>query len=295
MSNKIVIVDDEPDIHTVSQMVLKKMRFEDAPVELFFLPDARSFIEHMQEHPDTAVVLLDVVMEDEEAGLRAVKQVREVLCNEVVRILLRTGQPGRAPEKEVIEAYDIDGYLAKAEMTNVRLYSAVRTALKNYHELLNLQKHRDMLWQVSQLMMNMVESEGLEDCLQRFVHSASMLVPSELSVLYFEDPQTSEDAAPYHLFFHGPDDKSDADLHNASAAVVAHFQQREEAFRKGVFRWYQGYVVPFCTRHQTLRGWLYTERASITPLELQILTLLASQTGLVTELLTTNASLASRA
>lgn len=286
MEYKVVIVDDEPDIHTVSQMVLKKLRFQGHPVQLFFLPDAKSFIEHMQEHPDTAVVLLDVVMEDEQAGLRAVKQVREVLLNDVVRILLRTGQPGRAPEQQVIETYDIDGYLAKAEMTNTRLFSAVRTALKNYHELLSLQQHRDMLWQVTQLMMNMTASESLTECLERFVHSAALLVPSELSVLYLETPEDplDETAPPYHLFFSGPDEKSDAALAEESAAVVGLFAEQKGLEPGEAARWHEGYVLPFRSRRAPQQGFLYLQRAELSPLELQVLTLLASQTGFALEL-----------
>lgn len=281
MEYKVVIVDDEPDIHTVSQMVLKKMRFQGQSIQLFFLPDAKSFIEHMQAHPDTAVVLLDVVMEDEQAGLRAVKQVREDLLNDVVRIVLRTGQPGRAPELQVIEDYDIDGYLAKAELTNTRLFSAVRTALKNYHELLSLQQHRDMLWQVTQLMINMTDSESLTECLERFVHSAALLVPSALSVLYLETAEDplDEDAPPYHLFFAGDEDKTDVLLAEESAEVVRLFAEQNGLQLGEAAQWHHGYVVPFRSRRRDQQGFLYLEREGLSPLELQILTLLASQTG----------------
>lgn len=292
MEYKVVIVDDEPDIHTVSQMVLKKMRFQGQNIQLFFLPDAKGFIEHMQEHPDTAVVLLDVVMEDEQAGLRAVKQVREELFNDVVRIVLRTGQPGRAPELQVIEDYDIDGYLAKAELTNTRLFSAVRTALKNYHELLSLQQHRDMLWQVTQLMINMTGSESLTECLERFVHSASLLVPSELSVLYLETPEDplndslEDPAPPYHLFFSGPEDKTDAVLAEESAEVVRLFAEQKGLQQGEAAQWHGGYVIPFRSRRAPQQGFLYLERAGLSPLELQVLTLLASQTGFALDLFT---------
>jgi len=42
-------------------------------------------------------VLLDVIMETDQAGLDLVEFIRDTLKNETVRIILRTGQPGQAP------------------------------------------------------------------------------------------------------------------------------------------------------------------------------------------------------
>ena len=75
----------------------------------------------IQAHPDTAVILLDVVMEAEDAGLQVVKYIREELGNQLVRIILRTGQPGQAPENFVVVNYGIDDYKTKTELTSQRL------------------------------------------------------------------------------------------------------------------------------------------------------------------------------
>ena len=81
-------------------------------------PEAKAFLE---SHPDTALMLLDVVMETDDAGLRLVSYVREQMGNSDLQIVLRTGQPGMAPEREVIAGYDINGYLLKTEMIAQRL------------------------------------------------------------------------------------------------------------------------------------------------------------------------------
>jgi len=155
MTYRILIVDDEPDVHTLTRMSLKKMRFNDQDLELVFHDNGKDAIKELDEHPETAVILMDVVMESDTAGLDAVKAIREDLGNEMVRVFLRTGQPGAALEKKVIETYDIDGYLSKAELTQTRLFSAVRTGLKSYSELLLLQEYRDNLTYLNMALLNL--------------------------------------------------------------------------------------------------------------------------------------------
>ena len=112
---KVLIADDEPDIHAITRLSLRDLVHGEEPVEFISAKSGRETVERLREQPDIGVVLLDVVMEDEHAGLEAIGAIREQLGNRLVRILLRTGQPGAAPERETIERYDIDGYLPKGE------------------------------------------------------------------------------------------------------------------------------------------------------------------------------------
>src|SRR6188472_1976595 len=82
-----------------------------------------------------AVVLLDVVMESEGAGLELVEYIRNEIKNETVRIILRTGQPGQAPERRVIVDYDINDYKAKTELTADKLFTALTAALRSHQQL----------------------------------------------------------------------------------------------------------------------------------------------------------------
>ena len=135
---KIVIVDDEDMVHTVSKMVFQDLNFKDRPLQLisgYSGEDARRLL---KEHPDAAVLLLDVVMETDNAGLDAVHYIRKELDNPYVRIIMRTGQPGHAPEQEIITNYDINDYREKSELTSQKLASAVLTALRSYDDLLKI-------------------------------------------------------------------------------------------------------------------------------------------------------------
>jgi CheY-like chemotaxis protein len=128
----VLMVDDEPEVHEITRLVLANATFSGMPVELhsvFSASEAKSFLE---DHPDTALMLLDVVMETDDAGLRLVKYVREQMKNSDLQIVLRTGQPGMAPEREVIPVYDINGYFLKTEMVAQKLHSIVISSLRAY-------------------------------------------------------------------------------------------------------------------------------------------------------------------
>ena len=122
---KILIVDDEPDVHSMTRLALRDMRYRDRPLELLSAYSAAEGYAMLAEHPDIAIVLLDVVMETDNAGLLLAGRIREELGNQLVRIVLRTGQPGQAPEEEVIVEYDINDYKSKTELTARKLFVMV--------------------------------------------------------------------------------------------------------------------------------------------------------------------------
>ncbi|MEV8097744.1 response regulator [Kitasatospora sp. NPDC085879] len=138
----VLVVDDDEDVQHITRIALRTLSHEGRPVELLSARSATEALQLMREHPDIGVVLLDVVMESDHAGLDTCRAIRDQLGNTFVRILLRTGQPGRAPEETVVEAYGVDGYLPKAELTSTRLITVVRTALKAYDELVRLEARR---------------------------------------------------------------------------------------------------------------------------------------------------------
>jgi response regulator RpfG family c-di-GMP phosphodiesterase len=126
---KIMVIDDDHDIHSLTKMVLKQFVFENRSVDFidgYSGADARSLI---QQHPDTAVILLDVVMETDQEGLKIVQFIRDELKNPFVRIILRTGQPGNAPEAEVISEYDINDYMDKVNISDQKLKTTITTSL----------------------------------------------------------------------------------------------------------------------------------------------------------------------
>ena len=132
---KILVVDDEPDVHSVTTLVLRQLTFEGRGLELLHAFRGAEALEILRRETAIAVVLLDVVMETQRDGLDLCRAIREELQNPLVRIVIRTGQPGVAPEREVVETYDIDDYREKADLSNEKLYSCIRLALKGYRDL----------------------------------------------------------------------------------------------------------------------------------------------------------------
>jgi|GEM_PF-3541638 len=132
---KLLIVDDEPDIHNVTRLALHDFSFMGKSVSMLSAHSAQEAKQVMETEDDIALILLDVVMETDHAGLDFARWLRDSAANETTRIILRTGQPGQAPERQVVLAYDINDYKAKSELTSERLFASVVTALRGYHEL----------------------------------------------------------------------------------------------------------------------------------------------------------------
>jgi response regulator RpfG family c-di-GMP phosphodiesterase len=139
---KLLIVDDEPDVHKLTRLNLKGFQFAGRGVELLEAESAAQARELLKAHPDIAIALIDVVMESEDAGLKLVEYIRNALEYRLMRLLIRTGQPGAAPERYVIDNYDIDGYHDKTDLTAQRLYTSVRSAIKSYCDLHTIDLNR---------------------------------------------------------------------------------------------------------------------------------------------------------
>jgi len=139
---RILVVDDEVDVHSVTGLVLDDFEFDGRRLEFLHAYTGTEAMTAFANYPDIAVALIDVVMETEDAGLRLVRHIREAMGNRFVRIILRTGQPGAAPEREVITRYDINDYKAKTELSALKLYSAMTTALRSYRDIIDLDRQR---------------------------------------------------------------------------------------------------------------------------------------------------------
>ena len=142
---KLLVVDDEEEVQVITRMVLEGMTFSGRGLTFLSAYSAREAREILRRESDIAVILLDVVMESGQAGLELVEFIRTELGNRLVRIILRTGQPGQAPERDVITRYDINDYKHKTELTAQKLFSAVTTAIRSYNDLNVIAKSRQGL------------------------------------------------------------------------------------------------------------------------------------------------------
>lgn len=139
---KVLIVDDEVAIHDITTLSLKHFTFQSRHLEFYHAYSGEQAKQVLRDEKDLAVVLLDVVMENDKAGLDVVKFIRDDIQNHFIRIILRTGQPGVAPENEVVEQYDINDYKDKTELTIQKLSTSMFTALRSYRDLMALNCHR---------------------------------------------------------------------------------------------------------------------------------------------------------
>ncbi|MEW9897271.1 EAL domain-containing protein [Chitinivorax sp. PXF-14] len=131
----VLIVDDDKEVHQVTTFALRDAIILQRRLTFLHAYSAAEAQRLLASHQDIAVVLLDVVMEKEDAGLNLVRVIREELKLSEVRIVLRTGQPGYAPELSAIRDYDINDYKTKSELTLTRLMTTMTTAIRSYDQL----------------------------------------------------------------------------------------------------------------------------------------------------------------
>ncbi|HSW12496.1 MAG TPA: DUF3369 domain-containing protein [Solimonas sp.] len=175
----ILVVDDDPEVHSVTSLALDGFRFADRGLRFLHAHSGAEARSILAREPGIAVLLLDVVMETDDSGLEVVSYVREVLKNRFVRIVLRTGQPGQAPELDVITHYDINDYKHKTELTRQRLYTTIYTSLATYRDLMMLDANRRGLEKVIDASARIFELHSID----RF---AQGVLDQLISLLLFE-------------------------------------------------------------------------------------------------------------
>ncbi len=249
---KLLIVDDEEIVHHSTRIALDHYTFEDRSLSFLSARSGREACEILEQHRDIAIVLLDVVMESDDAGLKVAQYIRETLGNQMTQIVLRTGQPGTAPEKRVISQYDINDYREKTELTEVRLFTTVTTALRGYRNLLRIEKNRKGLELI-------IASTGHLFADQRLRNFAAGVLTQLQSVLKLDDDsllmQTSGFAASgdrgrFHVLAATGDfgDYIDQPLENVASTQIR--EGIEEVLRKkeSIFT-PDAYIGYFCTEN----------------------------------------------
>ncbi|MEN2425708.1 DUF3369 domain-containing protein [Chromobacterium vaccinii] len=173
---KVLIVDDEKDVHTATRIALRGISYKERPLELLSAYSGAEAFQMLQQHLDIALIMLDVVMESEDAGLRLVHRIREELTNGVVRIVLRTGQPGQAPEQEVILNYDINDYKTKTELTTQKLFTTTIASLRAYENLVSLEKNRQGLAKILESASDLYQLHSLREFASGVLRQISALL-----------------------------------------------------------------------------------------------------------------------
>ncbi len=186
---RVLVVDDEDEVHQVTRLVLQHFEFDGRPLELLHAHSGADACRQLAQEPDIALVLLDVVMEDDHAGLAVVRHIRDQLGNRMVRIVLRTGQPGQAPEHEVIAAYDINDYKEKTELTSQKLKTLLFACLRSYRDLLIIDANRQGLRRVIEATTHIFEQRELQRFASAVLLQLTGLLNLERNAVYCKAAQ----------------------------------------------------------------------------------------------------------
>ncbi|MCP3666505.1 MAG: DUF3369 domain-containing protein [Gammaproteobacteria bacterium] len=160
---KVLVVDDEENVHQVTKLALKHFSYKGRTINFISAYSGEEAMRVIREERDIAIVLLDVVMEKDNSGFEVVEYIREKVRNSNIRIILRTGQPGYAPERYVIDHYDINDYKEKTELSQEKLYTSIRMGLKSYESITILNSQNRSLEYVIQAAPTIFKITTLEE------------------------------------------------------------------------------------------------------------------------------------
>ena len=257
----ILIVDDEAGVHDVTTFALKRFMFDDRPLKFFHAYSSIEGEKILSEHNDIAVILLDVVMETEHAGLDLVKIIRRNMKNETTRIVLRTGQAGKAPEYKVIRDYDINDYKTKTELTANKLSTLVFSTLRAYRDIITLQQSKRGLEKLI-VVSRMITSKGslnsfgeLNDFIQETMKQLGSILNLDGTTLFSCETSAFEITDSF-LNVYSPSSEDDAvkktkvsDIADAKQAIVQEaIEKRSNVFQKNQLVMYcssQGHTILF--------------------------------------------------
>jgi diguanylate cyclase (GGDEF)-like protein len=159
----IAIVDDEKSIHDVTKLALSDTRIHGRSLKFISAFSGAEGYELLQDNPECAVVLLDVVMETSDAGLLLAERIRQELKRDNLQIILRTGQPGYAPEEDIISRYEINDYKTKNELTRDKLFTSIATALRSYSHLQALEESKKGLKNVIHASASLMKERSINE------------------------------------------------------------------------------------------------------------------------------------
>ncbi|HEX7747177.1 MAG TPA: EAL domain-containing protein [Bordetella sp.] len=243
---QVLIVDDEPDVHAASKLALKGIQVEGRSIAFSHAHTAAQAMELLAQPNDFAVAFIDVVMESDDAGLQLVRQIREALDNQALRIILRTGQPGYAPEIDTIRQYDINDYRTKSELTQVRLFTCLTMAVRSYAQIRQLEAGRRGLEQILAASAELGKPVGLKKFAAGIVTQLCALLNVEAQCLVCA-AMNPTDQTPYVLAAAGaygawiglpldeiPEPRVRKNLHQT-------LHERQHLLKDGASLYFQGY------------------------------------------------------
>jgi len=181
---QILIVDDDEEIHTITKMALSDFKLDGRRLQfnsVYSGSEAKAFL---RDRDDIAMTLLDVVMETDHAGLEVARWIRQDLKNKLIRIVLRTGQPGQAPEEDVIARYDIDDYKEKTELTYRKLVTLMYSCLRAFRDLNAIERNKRGLEKVINASAEVFSAQSMHGLCQGILEQLVALITHSDDAMY---------------------------------------------------------------------------------------------------------------
>lgn len=173
----ILVVDDDEEIHSVTRLALADLVLNDRKLHFLHAYSGQEALKVIKEKGKSiSIILLDVVMETDDAGLMVAKTMREEYGLEEPRIILRTGQPGYAPEENVIKEFDINDYKTKTELTRGKLVTTIISSLRSYQQILTINQSRVGLEKIISSAANLLEEHSVKGFCEGVVTQISSLI-----------------------------------------------------------------------------------------------------------------------
>lgn len=256
---KILIVDDEPEVHAVTKLALGDFEFQGKKLEFVSVHSGAEAKQAFHDHDDIAVVLLDVVMETDDAGLLVAKYIREEADNHFTRIILRTGQPGQAPEKEVIVNYDINDYKSKTELTAQKLFTVIIATLRSYRDIVAIEENRKGLEKIIEASANLFSIHSLEHFISGVIQQLASLIGGSKDAAYITSaiagprPIDNNKSGQYFVF------QGRGEYENSEGKVLEdvidgeHLMSCQDALKQRKIVYAEDHVAAYC-RSKTMHG-----------------------------------------
>ena len=190
----VLLVDDDPDVLLVTRMALEGLDVSGTPVHLHVAHSAADAKRLLTQRADFALMVTDVVMEHDRAGLELVRWVRERDPLAHMRLVIRTGEPGQAPESSVLESFDINDYWPKTELTAHRMRTLVVGLLRSFRDLVVVERQKEDLRTLVHSIGTLASLRGtaaLVETVLRMIESTYGL-GAEMTVLFLELPQHAD-------------------------------------------------------------------------------------------------------
>ncbi|EWH12232.1 response regulator [Catenovulum agarivorans DS-2] len=261
---KVLIVDDEPEVHAVTKLALSDFTFQHHSLEFISAYSGAEAKELIVEHPDTAIILLDVVMETDDAGLRVAEFIRQEANNQFVRIILRTGQPGQAPERHVIVNYDINDYKSKTELTAQKLFTVIMASLRSYRDIMSIEKNRMGLETIIKASANLFSNHSMDTFINGILRQLTSIINCTNEAMYVTSLVADDHLVDGELVVvTGQGEFADLEGKKVFEVIQPNMKDAfEDAINDKDIVYGDDFIVAYCESHSNHRALLYIANIS---------------------------------